>query len=292
MTLSYRPCPLCCSQPSGIAFPYSVSFLNTTFNYLLCSDCRTVFVDPVPDDLCFSQMYAKSSYHDSHYSTPDLLPYNKAAILLSQFACHGSTVLDYGCGLGYFLRAIKSLGFVPHGVEYDALAANAAASIAQCTVSTIESLGRESSGHLFDVLHLGDVLEHLPFPFKTLSSLLTHVKVGGLLFVEGPLEINPSPVYWSARFFGFLKYRLRPSVTYYGVPTHLFRTTAAAQLKFFTNRFPNLQPLYWNIYETGWPYAQGNWLKRRIADAAVIIGGKNIAGVQFGNRFQGIFVVK
>lgn len=57
-------------------------FANQIFHYLRCRDCRTVFVDPVPDAACFAQMYDKATYHDSFYSANDLTPYQQAAALL------------------------------------------------------------------------------------------------------------------------------------------------------------------------------------------------------------------
>ena len=284
-----RACPLCDGPASGPAFPYAIRFANQIFRYVRCRDCRTVFVDPVPDAACFAQMYDKANYHDSFYSANDLTPYRQAAALLRQFAQPDSTVLDYGCGVGHFLQAVKAEGFDPYGVEFDAPAAAAAAVHAGCSVATVADLDGTYAGQLFDVIHLGDVLEHLPDPAATLAGLLTRLKPGGLLFVEGPLETNPSPVYWAARLFGGVKHRLRPAEIGAGVPTHLFRTSALAQSRFFRQRFPNLQPLYWQVSESGWPYAQGNWIKRRVAAAAITLGGRNLVGTQLGNRFAAFY---
>lgn len=289
MTAAPRPCPLCEAEESAPAFPYAIRFANQIFHYLRCRDCRTVFVDPVPDAVCFAQMYDKANYHDSHYTTSDFTPYLQAASLLRQFAQPGSTVLDYGCGVGHFLQAVKAEGFAPYGVEFDGPAAAAAAVHADCRVATVADFDRAVAGQLFDVIHLGDVLEHLPDPAATLAGLLTRLKPGGLLFVEGPLEINPSPVYWAARLFGGVKHRLRPAEIGAGVPTHLFRTSAPAQSRFFRQRFPALHPLVWQVSESGWPYAQSNWIKRRVAAAALTLGGRTLAGIQLGNRFQALY---
>jgi SAM-dependent methyltransferase len=289
MTEAPRRCPLCDGQASGPAFPYAISFANQIFRYFRCSCCRTVFVDPVPDAACFAQMYDKAIYHDSHYSTNDLTSYRQAAALLRQFAPSGSTVLDYGCGVGHFLQTVKAEGLDPYGVEFDAPAAAVAAVYACCPVVTVADLDHSFAGQFFDVIHLGDVLEHLPDPAATLAGLLTRLKPGGLLFVEGPLETNPSPVYWAARLFGGVKHRLRPAEIGGGVPTHLLRTSAQAQGRFFRQRFPSLQPLVWQVSESGWPYAQGNWIKSQVAALALTLGGRTLAGIQLGNRFQALY---
>lgn len=141
-----------------------------------------------------------------------MTPYRQAATLLRQFAQPGSSGLDYVCGVGHFLQALKAEGFKPYGVEFDAPAANDAAATVGCSVLTVAYFDRDCGGQAFDVIHLGDVLEHLPDPAATLAGLLKRLKPGGYLFVEGPLETNPSPVYWSARLFGGAKHRLRPAL--------------------------------------------------------------------------------
>jgi len=289
MTASHRPCPLCEAHASGPSFPYAIRYNDQVFRYLSCSDCRTVFVDPVPDAACFARMYDKSTYHDSYYSASCVAPYREAAMLLRQFAQPGSSVLDYGCGVGHFLLAVKDEGFLPFGVEFDTAAATAAAFRTGCPVVSVDDLENGLTIQIFDVLHLGDVLEHLPDPAVTLAGLLQRLKPGGLLFVEGPLETNPSAVYWAARSFGRVKHLFWPGEIGCGVPTHLFRTSAPAQSRFFRQRFPALQLLMWQVSESGWPYAQGNWLKRRIADAALLLSGMKWAGFNLGNRFSAIY---
>jgi len=287
-----RACPLCDGQAAGSAFPYAIRFIDQVFYYLRCRDCRTVFVDPVPDAACLALIYNKTSYHDSHYSFTDLSPYRKAALLCRQYAKPRSSVLDYGCGVGHFLQAIKAEGFQPHGVEFDASAAAAAAEIVGCSVLTVDDFDRDSYNQLFDVIHLGDVLEHLPDPAATISSLLKRLRIGGLLFVEGPLETNPSLVYWTAKLFGYVKQFHSPDSICSGEPSHLFLTSATAQSRFFRERFPCLKPVYWRVWESGWPYAQGNWIKRAIANQALAVGGKSVAGIVFGNRFQAIYILR
>lgn len=289
MTELIRPCPLCAGAADGVSFPYAITFADQVFRYYRCGQCRTVFVDPIPDAATFALMYGKAVYHDAHYAAPDFTHYSQAAALLAQHSQRGSSILDYGCGVGHFLQAVKAEGFVPYGLEFDEAAAASAAASVECPVFTVADLERECSLQSFDVLHLGDVLEHLPDPGGTLVGLLALLKPGALLFVEGPLETNPSPVYWCARLFGGLKHRLRPGMIGAGVPTHLFRTSAKAQAAFFRDRFPELRLLDWQVSESGWPYAEGHGVKRRIADVALALGGRRVLGFELGNRFQALY---
>jgi hypothetical protein len=119
---------------------------------------------------------------------------------------------------------------------------------------------------------LGDVLEHLPDPLGTLTSLVERLPVGGVVFVEGPLEVNPSPVYWFALAFGTVKKLVRPASVGSHPPTHLFSTNAASQQRFFLRLGCDFQVVDWRIEETGWPYSGGGLVKSAIAKLARAIG--------------------
>jgi len=137
---------------------------------------------------------------------------------------------------------------------------------------------------------LGDVLEHLPNPSETLLQLLDYLRPGGVLFVEGPLEINHSLVYHFARSLGFIKKLLKQENINNHPPTHMYRTSAKQQLAFIERLDTELECKVWEIYETGWPYIDGGTIKRIIARIAVALGGRSCLGSTFGNRFKGIFV--
>jgi SAM-dependent methyltransferase len=248
-----------------------------------------VFVDPVPDADTFAKMYAKASYHDAHYIDGDPGHYESSAKLLADFLPKGASVLDYGCGLGLFLKALQAEGFLVTGVEFDQEAADYAATNVGCPAFAVTDFLSRPHVAAYDALYLGDVLEHLPQPSATLLELLGFVKPGGLLFVEGPLENNPSPVFWAARLFGAAKRRIRPAFVGGSPPTHLLRVNASQQLAFFARIEPGLSRLHWDVHETGWPYASGGPPKRAIASVAMALGGKQICGASFGNRFRGVF---
>jgi 2-polyprenyl-3-methyl-5-hydroxy-6-metoxy-1,4-benzoquinol methylase len=291
MTETFRACPICGNKNSkDHAFPYSTRYNSRLFRYMHCASCNSVFVDPVPDDATFARMYAKAEYHDCHYEGKEGGVYAASAQLLKQYLPAGASVLDYGCGVGDFLKALGTEGFIPFGVEFDRDAANQAGKKADCEAVSVDEFLARTEKPMFDAIHFGDVLEHLPDPAGTLKELLGNLKSGGVLFVEGPLEINPSPVYWAARIFGTVKRIVRPSFVADHKPTHLFRTGATQQLAFLFRVEPRLEMRYWRVYETGWPYASGGAIKRAISGLAEVLGGRQILGATFGNRFRGVFV--
>ena len=130
------------------------------------------------------------------------------------------------------------------GVKYDKEAAVYAANNADCLVSSTTNFHSQRNKASYDALHLGDVLDNLPEPAETLRELLAFVKPGGLLFVEGPLQTNPSPVFWAARLFGAVKRR----VNQFSEDRRRQRISCASMLPnnwpFFTQVGPGLARLH------------------------------------------------
>ena len=271
-----------------MSFPFRTEFNGTVFDYVECGDCSSVFVDPIPDAATFERMYSKSAYHDHHYDGSETPHFVKSARLLRQFLPERATVLDYGCGLGGFLKSLEVVGFLPVGVEFDQQAADSAAARLNLSVYSVAAFQAMHQTAQFDAIHFGDVLEHLPDPMAVLQALLPRLKPGGLIFTEGPLETNPSFVFWAARIFGTLKRMLNTSAKGFRPPTHLWRVNARQQKQFFERLHASLDLVHWSIEETGWPYANGGAVKRTIAAFAIAVGGSRFMGITFGNRFCSI----
>jgi SAM-dependent methyltransferase len=236
-------------------------------------------------------MYTQHDYHDKFYIEDlNLTEYRSSAAMLSKHLAKGGRVMDYGCGMGHFLITLRELGFNPFGVEFDPDAAKAAALRTKCEVISVEDFMQSTINHSFDAIHLGDVLEHLPDPQATLSQLLSCLKPGGLLYAEGPLERNASPVFWTRSLIGKIKRLLKPSFTASHPPNHLYFTGSDQQLAFFNRLSPNLTLLQWEVFETGWPYSTKG-VKKQVAAVAKKLGGKTIFNATFGNKFRGIFEI-
>lgn len=110
-----------------------------------------------------------------------------------------------GCGSGLLLTEAATLGWRTVGVELDARVAEA---VAQNTGTTVVSRPAELPDGTADVVHLGDVIEHLTEMDRVLPDVLRLIKPGGLLLAQGPLENNASlsvsalrPRAWGNRHF-------------------------------------------------------------------------------------------
>jgi 2-polyprenyl-3-methyl-5-hydroxy-6-metoxy-1,4-benzoquinol methylase len=287
-----RNCPICGFRSSSLVFPYETKFNGEKYQYLRCCDCLTVFVDPVPDKHAFVKMYAKNTYHDKNYDIDVNGAYLESVQLLQSYVSAGKTVLDYGCGVGGFLKELGNNGFIPFGVEYDLDAVEFASNICSCKVWTTDDFLKILLEQKFDAIHLGDVLEHLPEPVDVIDEILISIKSGGVLFVEGPLETNSSLVHFSANFFGWVKRKFHINTSENNPPYHLIRVNSKQQLEFFNQIKTPVHLEYWRVYETGWPYIGGGIIKKIIAKSAIYFGGKTIFGTVFGNRFQAILIKK
>ncbi len=122
-----------------------------------------------------------------------------------------------------------------------------AAKVAQRTGATVVTDPAKLFGEPADVLHLGDVIEHLTEMNRQMPEILKLLKVGGLLLAEGPLENNANLFKVGVK----LSRRLRSARPTDMAPSHVLLATADAQRKFF-QRF-GLHKLSFSIKEEAWP---------------------------------------
>jgi SAM-dependent methyltransferase len=101
----------------------------------------------------------------------------------------GGTVLDLGCGRGYWLRRMARAGLAPVGLEYDP--ARAAEAGLQAPVvagdATHLPLRAASVGVVWSI----HVLHHLPDPPAVLAEVARVLRPGGHLIVAETVEDHP-----------------------------------------------------------------------------------------------------
>lgn len=292
-----RPCPLCAGTISRPDFPYGTVYAGTTFHYFRCQTCGCVYADPVPTAEQFRAMYAPEAYHAEHYAdAASSEAYRVSARMLAQHRGHRTTLLDFGCGTGEFLIAAAREGFQVQGVEFHPHAIANAQQRAGVPVNELGTL--RARGARFDIIHLQDVFEHLPDPRSTMLELRELLNPRGLFFVEGPLQSNPSLVYYTSKSLKWLRRRLGDETLGTSPPTHLILVDQKAQDDFFTKRM-GYRRVFFEVSETGWPYLlprrqpglQG-LIKEGIGRAACALGRVEISGRHpLGNRFMGLFEV-
>jgi 2-polyprenyl-3-methyl-5-hydroxy-6-metoxy-1,4-benzoquinol methylase len=142
----------------------------------------------------FGHSRASSRYESSNAKAWDKYHRNR---LLLEWVGTGKRVLEVGCSTGYMSRNLVERACCVTGIEVDPVAAER--SRAYCRAVYVLDLdapdwmaGLPEGG--FDVVLLGDVLEHLVKPNETLLQLR------GFLSSDGALVISlPNVVHWVTR---------------------------------------------------------------------------------------------
>lgn len=287
-------CMLCGGASAGPAFPYATRWGGSRFTYVECAECRCTFVTPVPTPAQFEAMYRKTAYHDVHYEGLEIpADTHDAVTMLSRHVPAGSRLLDFGCGNGAFIQAAAAAGYVCHGIELDEEARISAARNSGCPVRSLEAT--VAAGDRYRVIHLGDVLEHLPDPAATLRALETLLDRDGVFFVEGPIEKQRSPVRWTAAGLKRLRRAFGNNQEGEIPPFHLTLTDWRCQRRFF-EVIAGYVCVDHRIRETGWPYlhtvagAAPSWGARiRKGIGVVAVAAANLLpALGLGNRFQAV----
>lgn len=156
------------------------------------------------------------------------------------------TFLDYGCGAGMLLEEAAKVGWRPLGVELDCTVARGVEERTGFRVLTAQAAD-SSYGHIADVLHLGDVLEHLTEMENQVPKILRLIKPGGVLLAQGPLEGNFNLFTACCG----LSRRLRPWHRTEMAPYHVLMATSKGQRLLF-QRF-GLSELEYSLHEVAWP---------------------------------------
>lgn len=124
--------------------------------------------------------------------SPD--PYSAHQRLL-RYAQGAGTVLDVGCSAGGLARELVARGAVVDGIEYDPVAATEARAICRTVaVGDLETMAIDFPAGEFDVILLGDIVEHLRDPAQVLARLRPLLSSDGRLVVSTPNIAN-----WSMR---------------------------------------------------------------------------------------------
>jgi SAM-dependent methyltransferase len=159
--------------------------------------------------------------------------------------------VDYGCAGGELLVAAAALGWSVLGVELAPEVVKETAERTGLPVLTVEDaldkLERLERGSLADVLHVGDVLEHLTDLDREMPRILSLLRRGGLLLAQGPLEANGNLFTWTLR----LARSLRGHRPIEMPPYHVVLATVEGQWALF-RRF-ELTAVEERVTEVSWP---------------------------------------
>ncbi|MDR1681690.1 MAG: class I SAM-dependent methyltransferase [Prevotellaceae bacterium] len=121
--------------------------------------------------------------------------------LVKRFLPKDGTLLDVGCGAGYFLSVCQEYGWEIDGVEVDEGArSKAEARIEQSVHPSLDAV--EACGQKFDVITLWHVFEHLHDVHASFAQLKRLLKPSGWLILALPNPLSADAAcykeYWAA----------------------------------------------------------------------------------------------
>ena len=184
--------------------PHNGPLLHEKADYRIidCKECGFAHALPLPTPEDLARFY-----REDYYTTEkpqcltqqaedrpwlDLVNDERAALLAGHLGPGEKTVLDVGCGAGYFLDACRRAGFGILGVEPSRqAAAHARDTLGLPVVEGFFDDALAATLPRMDAVHASEVLEHLPDPAGMLRRVHGLLNPDGLLLVSLPNDGNP-----------------------------------------------------------------------------------------------------
>ncbi len=280
-----KSCIVCNKKSFVPAFPFNTYFNRKVFYYKKCLNCKFVKIFPYPNKKDLKKLYDNKSYHEKFYANLKTDEYNESVKYLKKFLKVKAKLLDYGSGGGNFIKEINETHEC-YGVEYNPeTIKQLKKKFKNVIFLNNNQFNNKKYNNFFDVIHLGDVLEHVIDPDNLIMNLHKKIKKKGLLYLEGPIERNLSLINFSILIFGNIKKFLSLNYKNNFKPYHLFFCNSHNQLLMIKNR-NKFKIIDYKIYETGWPYNNGGYLKKSISMAGIFLSKLNIFGFKIGNRIR------
>ncbi|GAA4352372.1 class I SAM-dependent methyltransferase [Hymenobacter saemangeumensis] len=233
-----RTCDLCGSTDFK-QLPFYYEFEGQKLQGTQCRSCSLMFLHPQPTPEQLERLYGKEYFTDRpNYDRTqqdkkfidegkqlDLTkprPDKFVDYMQAHYPGRKFRYLEVGCGPGYTLKSLQSLGWETHGLEISEHAAEFARQALKLPVVTgnIETT-KDFHENQFDLAYMGDVLEHLLSPAATLAKFHRILAPGGLLVLALPATLNLPTVRLGFAAYGMLGKQRKMDIP----PYHLYEFT-------------------------------------------------------------------
>ena len=188
-------CPTCGPQKNQKFYTK-----RSGYSLVQCSGCKLVYLERLDqhvDDLFFedsSQKNEKNKDKIEYWSFPHFFDKYKKIFdffhqdrwnKLIRFKPNIDSLLDIGCGYGFFLEYIKDKISLAKGIELNEDVANYAINVKKLPVE-ITTIENYTCSHQFDCIVMCDVLEHVIDPFRTILSCRKLLNKNGVIYIQVP----------------------------------------------------------------------------------------------------------
>ena len=166
------------------------------YDYILteCLDCKLIFQKNVPDNRLSYFLYDKlisareSLNKKKNLDTKNFEQYFKDARIISKLCKKKNnqvSILEFGCGWGYWANLMKSLNFKVETVEFSKERSDFLKKRGIKNHLRLETVKRK-----FDIIYTDQVLEHVDYPHKVITKLKNKLKNGGFMIHKFPSTRN------------------------------------------------------------------------------------------------------
>lgn len=196
----YRNCPNCgwddatvmidsnmgeADLKKGIKTVYML-WEDTHGRYVRCKNCHLIYANPTEKASKINGDYSKMGNNDAPIIRGSRLRAAKSQLGLIRKHKDGKTLLDIGCGEGFFLFNATKAGYTTKGIEISQDAAEYAEREFGLDVEAKPFEELQFPDNYFDVVTLWQVLEHVPYPLIVLKEVRRILKPEGLLATSTP----------------------------------------------------------------------------------------------------------
>ncbi len=198
MNLENLHCIVCSSKILK-EVPFGYNFKNKWLQAFECKTCKMIFIFPQPNELELKELYLEDYFESGDYRcghAKNCFDEDEETIVnhnLINKVCKiksSGNFLDIGCAGGHFLNAIRKRGFNPFGVELSKYAAENAIEKFNLNIKIGDLFSSQFEKNFFDVIYLGDVLEHIPNPNDFLNEINRIAKNDCLVVILCPTQTN------------------------------------------------------------------------------------------------------
>jgi SAM-dependent methyltransferase len=186
------PCPLCGSLDALAILEKNIDAAGGAVRFRLwrCACCGLVRTEPQLSPQELEPFYAEEYWGEGGIEATDenwiRRDQRHRTGFLQRFRSEGS-VLDVGCGLGFFLRALDPKRWERHGVEPMPVPyRQVARSLGSDRVHNSDLIAARLPSSKFDAITFWDSLEHLPNPGAVLQEAARLLQPGGIVVIGLP----------------------------------------------------------------------------------------------------------
>lgn len=171
------------------------------FDVVECESCAFRHIVPVPTEAELANVYREEYYstekpHYFNHHREDLDWWNgvydeRYEVLEDLLPAGRRRILDIGSGPGFFLRRGVERGWTALGIEPSRQAAEHSRALGLEIINDFLTPANTDKLGTFDVVHMHEVLEHIPDPIGMLKLARDRLVPGGVVCVIVPNDYSP-----------------------------------------------------------------------------------------------------